>query len=142
MQSRFNKPTPDPTPAPEPSSAQFLSTSPLQDPTLRTPGSEIPETVYAASDSQSLPPPERDFHDRSRSNSKTTSPPNLRNSRSLALVLALALAALVITAVCLLRYLRRPSPNPVPPEPVHASTRLPAPESADLLTCRPEIASN
>ncbi len=117
MQSRFNDPAPNSPPPSEPSSAQFLSTSPLQDPTLRTPGSEIPESIYAASDSQPLPTTPPDLPDHSKVNT--------RNSYRLALVLALALAAVVITAVCLLRYVHHAAPDPAPPQPVHASARPP-----------------
>lgn len=91
----------DPTSA-HPDAPQFLSTGALQDPTLRTPGSQIPDSIYAASDSKS-------FHLRNLSSAPSS---REHSRRALALILAfLLLAILLATAVPLYRDTHRSGPH-------------------------------
>ena len=94
----------------------FLSTVPLQDPTLRTPGSEIPEAIYAAADAESfdLPPVhERLVEDLPQQN------------RFVVLLIALLLiVAILCTALYLYRTTRR-DVDPVPVMPSNSSLSRP-----------------
>lgn len=105
MQPRPNI-SPEPPPPPGREAPQFLSTGALQDPTLRTPGSEIPEAIYAASDTEA-------FH--IAGSGPATSP---RESRSFTLLLAALLIAIIAATIV---YLYRDS---------HTAQSAPAPHAA------------
>ena len=100
----------------DPDTLVFLSTAPLQDPTLRTPGSEIPEGVYAAGDAEPFDLP--------------AAPQRVlgalpRDNRLLALLLALVLLAVILfTAIRLYRDTRK-NVEPVPVMPSNSSLSHP-----------------
>lgn len=108
----------DHTPPADPSRAlsdppRFLATGALGDPTLRTPGSEIPEAVYAASDTESF------GHLQARSPMDTL--PTRNNPRIGLVVALLFLAILAATAIYLSRHSHTPA-SPQPASPAKSST--------------------
>ena len=106
----------------------FLSTVPLQDPTLRTPGSEISDAVYAAEDAESFdltPAQERLVDDLPKRN------------RLVVLLVALLLIAVILGTAFYLYRATRKGVEPVPVMPSNSSLGAPGnpfPMSADS-TC-------
>ncbi len=102
-------------PAPDP--RQFLATGVFGDPTLRTPGSEIPEALYAASDAEPF-----DLRD---SNSLPVAPASLDNPLLALLITLLLLAVIAATAIYLYRDTHAPhSGLPFPQRNSRSSSRL------------------
>lgn len=123
-------------PGPQPllDQPQFLSTGALQDPTLRTPGSEIPEAMYAASDavpfeigSGTLQSGNDDSTIRTSGTCALVTPdtPVAKDRRLALLMVVLLLAIIAAVAIYVYRDSHRRSP-PSSPASVTSSLRAPA----------------
>lgn len=123
-------------PGPQPLSdqPQFLSAGALQDPTLRTPGSEIPEAMYAASDavpfeigSGTLQSGNDDSTIRTSGTCVIVTPdtPVAKDRRLALLMVVLLLAIIAAVAIYVYRDSHRRS-QPSSPAPVTSSLRAPA----------------
>ncbi len=102
-------------PATAPDPPQFLSASVLQDPTLRTPGSEIPEALFALSDAEPF--------NISPVLNAPADPTTPQVNRTLILGLALFLIAIILsTAVYLYRDTHPPASSVAPHSLLHRAT--------------------